>query len=526
MSTVEQKPIWDEVELPRFKPLSHDVDVDVAVIGAGVTGVTAAWLLKQEGFRVALLDRRQVGGVDTGCTSAHLTAVLDTDLTTLASTFGHAGAQAIWDAGLAAIDQIESLIEECQIECGFRRVPGFHHAAVHADDDTVAKEAERLRAEASLARKLGFSVEVVGSTPLMNQPGWRIDDQAIFNPRAYLKGLLRRIPGNGSIVCEQSEVTFTDVAECLACGAHIIRAPRVFVATHNPLVGCQSAVSAAFFQTNLALYTSCVLAARVKKPVDFVPGLFWDTAKPYHYVRTYEDGTGMALIAGGEDYKTGQVADTRKPFEDLEHWFKKLAPHAKVTHRWSGQVIETPDGLPFIGDVGSRQYVATGYGGNGLTFGTLAAMIVRDAISGTIANPWAELFDVKRSAIARAPFEYLRENADYPYYLVRDRFSTFSHHLRGIQRGQGRLVEIDGQLVAASRDSEGELTLLSPDCTHMGCRVNWNQAEGTWDCPCHGSRFLATGEVLAGPAEHGLERIDPPERLRPTARSGAASSRL
>lgn len=307
--------------------------MDVAVIGAGVTGITAAWLLKQEGFRVALLDRRQVGGVDTGCTSAHLTAVLDTDLTTLASTFGHAGAQAIWDAGLAAIDRIESLIEECEIECGFRRVPGFHHAAVDADDDTVAKEAKRLRAEASLAKELGFNVEVVGSTPLMNQPGWRIDDQAIFNPRAYLKDLLRRIPGNGSIVCEQSEVTFTDVAKCLACGAHIIRAPHVFVATHNPLVGRQSAVSAAFFQTNLALYTSCVLAARVKKPVEIVPGLFWDTAKPYHYVRTYEDGTGMTLIAGGEDYKTGQVADTRKPFEDLEHWFKKLAPHAKVTHR-------------------------------------------------------------------------------------------------------------------------------------------------------------------------------------------------
>jgi glycine/D-amino acid oxidase-like deaminating enzyme/nitrite reductase/ring-hydroxylating ferredoxin subunit len=525
VSTVEQKPIWDEVELPGFKPLSHDVEVDVAVIGAGVTGITAAWLLKQEGFRVALLDRRQVGGVDTGCTSAHLTAVIDTDLTTLASTLGNARARAVWDAGLAAIDQIESLIEECDIQCGFRRVPGYHHAAVDADDDTVAKEAERLQAEAALATELGFNVEVVRSTPLMNQPGWRIDDQAIFNPRAYLKGLLHRIPGDGSIVCEQSEVTFTGVAERLACGAHVIRAPRVFVATHNPLVGRQGEISAAFFQTNLALYTSCVLAARVKKPVDIVPGLFWDTSKPYHYVRTYEDKTGTKLIAGGEDYKTGQVADTRKPFEDLERWFKRLAPDAKVTHRWSGQVIETPDGLPFIGDVGSRQYVATGYGGNGLTFGTLAAMIVRDAITGARSNPWAELFDVNRSAIARGPFEYLRENVDYPYYLVRDRFSTFSHHLRGLQRGQGRLVELEGRLVAASRDTDGQLTLLSADCTHMGCRVNWNQAEGTWDCPCHGSRFLATGEVLAGPAEGALQRIDLPERLRPSARSGVASSR-
>jgi glycine/D-amino acid oxidase-like deaminating enzyme/nitrite reductase/ring-hydroxylating ferredoxin subunit len=524
VSEVEQKPIWDETELPAFKPLSHDVDVDLAVIGAGVTGITAAWLLKQEGLRVALLDRRQVGGVDTGCTSAHLTAVLDADLTTLASRFGRARTQAIWDAGLAAIDQIDTLVQECAIECGFSRVAGYHHVAFDADDDTTAKESERLHAEAALAEELGFDVEMMRSTPWMNSPGWRFDDQAIFNPRAYLKGLLRRIPGDGSIVCEHNHVTFTDDAERLRCGNYTIRAPHILVATHNPLVGRQSAVSAAFFQTNLALYTTCVLAARVKKPADIVPGLFWDTSKPYRYIRTYDDETGLTLIAGGEDYKTGQVSDTLKPFEELERWFKKLAPDAKVTHRWSGQVIETPDGLPFIGEVGSRQYVATGYGGNGLTFGTLAAMIVRDAITGATSNPWAELFDVNRSAIARGPFEYLRENIDYPYYLVRDRFRTFSHHLRGIQRGHGRLVEIEGRLVAASRDTDGQLTLLSADCTHMGCRVNWNQAEGTWDCPCHGSRFQATGEVLAGPAERPLERIDLPERLRPSARSGAASS--
>jgi Rieske Fe-S protein len=215
----------------------------------------------------------------------------------------------------------------------------------------------------------------------------------------------------------------------------------------------------------------------------------------------------VRLIAGGEDHKTGQEPDTRKPYEALARWLASLIPGATITHRWSGQVISTSDGLPFIGEVAPRQYIATGFAGTGMTFGTLAAMIVRDDITGAVPNPWRELFDVHRSAIARGPIDYLRENADYPYYLARDRFAgAATRSLRAVGPGEGKLVDIDGEAIAASRDERGELTLLSPVCTHMGCRVGWNQAEGTWDCPCHGSRFTARGEVLAGPAAHPLER--------------------
>ncbi len=527
MSKVDPTPIWDETDLPSFPPLSHDVSVDVVVIGAGLTGITAAWLLKREGCRVALLERRLVGGIDTACTSAHLTAVLDTDLTLLASTFGRDRALAVWDAGFAAIDQIEAAIRECEIDCAFHRVPGYHHVACDTPEDVVTSHAERLRAEAVLACELGFDVQMVRSIPFMERPGWKIEDQAIFNPRAYLRGLLQRIPGDGSIVCEHSQVSFDDDPGRVCCGAYSVRAPHVFVATHNPLAGRQGTISAAFLQTKLALYTSCVLAARVKKTADIEPALFWDTSTAYRYVRADNDGSGVRLIAGGEDYKTGQESDTRKPFTALERWFLKLAPAAEITNQWSGQVIETPDGLPFIGDVGSNQYIATGFGGNGMTFGTLAALIVRDAITGSAPNQWAELFDVHRSAIAGGPVDYLRENADYPYYFVRNRFGgAVSRHLRAIQRGHGRLVDLQGQVVAASRDDQGRLTLLSPVCPHLGCRVNWNQAEGTWDCPCHGSRFTATGEVLAGPAERNLERVEvaePPSGR--TTRPKAVSSR-
>ena len=509
MPEYKPKPIWDDdAEFPTFEPLKRNMSVDVAIIGAGLTGITAALLLKEAGCRVALFDRRQVGGVDTGCTTAHLTGVVDTDLTDLVASLGRDHAQAVWDAGFAAIDELEAIVSRLGISCGFARVPGYRHVAFDATDAILARETDRLRAEARLARDLGFDVETVPSTPLVDRPGWRIEDQAVFHPRRYLKGLLEHLAGDGSVVCGQTEVSFTQDPELLSCAGYAVRAPYVFVATHNPLAGRQSAASAAFLQSQLTLFTMYALAAHVPNPLATDPAEYWDTSRPYRYMRTDLDKEGIRFIVGGEDHKTGQVTDTRKPFDALERWFRALVPTADITHVWSGQVIETVDGLPFIGEAADRQWLATGFGGNGMTFGTLAAMMVSDAITGATRNPWRDLFDVHRSAIARGPFDYIRENADYPYYMVRDRMiGPSTRHLRGIPKGEGRLVELDGRVLAASRDDHGRLTLLSSECTHLGCRVQWNEVERTWDCPCHGSRFTDTGEVLAGPAEKNLERV-------------------
>lgn len=505
MADLQASPVWDEIALPSFAPPTRDVAVDVAVIGAGITGITTAFLLKRAGCRVALLDRRTVGGTDTGCTTAHLTAVIDTDLPSLVRSFGRDHAQAVWDAGHAAIHAIETLVTEENIACDFTRVPGYRHVPFDVMGDDADAALAALREEASLARELGFDVELVASTPLVARPGWRIDHQALFHPRKYLQALLERIPGHGSHIFEQCDVSLTDDPEVLSCGAHTVRAPYLVVATHNPLAGRLSAASLATLQTQLALYTTYALAATMPARPEIARAAYWDTSAPYRYVRTELVGNDVRVIAGGEDHKTGQAADTRQPFAALERWFSALAPDATVTHRWSGQVIDTVDGLPFIGEVAARQYLATGFGGNGMTFGTLAALIARDGIAGTAVNPWRELFDAGRSAVARGPLDYLRENADYPYYLIRDRFAgVATRTLRAVPRGEGRLVEVDGQVVAASRDEQGRVTTLSPACTHMGCRVQWNHAEHTWDCPCHGSRFTPAGEVLAGPAQSPL----------------------
>jgi Rieske Fe-S protein len=214
------------------------------------------------------------------------------------------------------------------------------------------------------------------------------------------------------------------------------------------------------------------------------------------------------IIVGGEDHKTGQADNTASCYERLERTLKTIAPAADVTHRWSGQVIETPDGLPYIGRSADHQYIATGFAGNGMTFGTLGAMIIADAILGR-RNPWAELFEPGRAAVRRGAWEYVKENADYPYYLIRDRFAGGEgRSTRTVRRGEGKVIERNGSKVAVYRDRSGETTLRSATCTHMGCIVGWNDAERTWDCPCHGSRFKPNGEVISGPAESPLAKID------------------
>jgi Rieske Fe-S protein len=185
-----------------------------------------------------------------------------------------------------------------------------------------------------------------------------------------------------------------------------------------------------------------------------------------------------------------------------------MLPQVEVTHRWSGQVIETPDGLPYIGNTAEHQCAATGYGGNGLTFGTLAGMMMSDAILER-RNPWAELFDPGRKALGRSTWDYLKENVDYPYYMIRDRFAgPDARSLGAVPRGEGKIIELEGKKVAAYRDGSGQLTLRSAICTHMGCVVGWNASERTWDCPCHGSRFKPDGDVISGPAEAPLGELE------------------
>ncbi len=491
-------------KMSRFPRLGEDLKVDVIVIGGGMTGITAAYLLKKAGKKVALLERDRCVRVDSGHTTAHLTYVTDEPLQDLVKTFGRDHAQAAWDAGRAAIGQIAENVQSEDIDCEFARVPGFVHASWR---DAAKDETDQLREGAKLAAELGFDASFVDEVPLARRPGIRFATQAKFHPVKYLTTLLKRIPGEGSFVFENSEAEeFLDNEMAVKVNGHTVRGDYLVLGTHVPLMGKAGMISSTLLQTKLAPYTTYAIGAQVAKGT--VPqALFWDTSDPYYYLRVDPRPRFDYLIFGGEDHKTGQQEDANESFRRLEQTLLQILPEAKVDARWSGQVIETHDGLPYIGETAERQFVATGYAGNGMTFGTIAGMMAADAVLGR-KNPWTDLFSVGRKKLASA-WDYLKENLDYPYYFIKDKLTlSEGESLDDLKPGQGKVLSLGGQRVAASRDAEGKVTKLSPVCTHMGCLVHWNQADSTWDCPCHGSRFKVTGEVLGGPAEKPLEKSE------------------
>ncbi len=503
---ISTTPYWaTSATFPPFAKLAEDVETDVVIVGAGVTGLTAAYLLAKAGKRVVVLERDRCAMTDTGHTTAHLTMVTDARLTELAKRFGHDHAQAVWDAGLAAIATIDEVVREHAIDAGFEWVDGYLHAPLNNDE---SEERKRLEEDATLAREMGFDAEFVETVPLMNRPGIRFADQARIHPRSYLAGVAKAFVALGGRIYEHSTADeFCDDPRAVKVGSHTVQSDDIVIATHNPLVGLAGLAGATLFQTKLALYTSYVIAGRL--PKGQVPdALWWDTSDPYNYLRVEPHRDVDVVIFGGEDHKTGQQDDTAGCYQRLEARLKAIMPRIDVTHRWSGQVIETPDGLPYIGQMADHQYAATGYAGNGMTFGTLAGMMMSDAILDR-TNPWRDLFDPSRKAITRGVWDYLKENVDYPYYLIRDRFAgAEAKSLRAVKRGQGKVIERDGAKVAAYRDPSGAVTLRSATCTHLGCVVGWNTAERTWDCPCHGSRFKPSGDVIAGPAEAPLSEVE------------------
>ncbi len=481
---------------PRLTKEALPKRVDVVVVGGGITGLTAAVLLKAAGKTVAVLEALRVAEGVTGHTSAHLTEVVDCSFATLLSHFGDEGARRAVEGQRAALATIAGFVADRGIECGFRRVPGFYYTERAADVDDVREEFEA-------ARRLGLDVSLTTDVPLPFpvKAALRFENQARFHVREYLLPLLESIPGEGSFVFEDTRVL--DIQDGTPCVVKTergeITAQDVVMATHVPL-------NRLFLQTKVAHYRSYVLGCRIAESVG--DALFWDNDDPYHYARIAEIDGGHLLIVGGEDHKVGQEEDTEARFEALLDYARKRFDVREVAYRWSAQVAEPVDGLPYLGrnSASSHVYVGTGYSGTGLTFGTLAAMIASDLILGR-ENAWADVFDATRVTPLASAKDFVAENIDFPAHLVGDRLKRSDGSLEDLAPGQGKLVELDGKKRAVFRDESGAVRILDPVCPHMGCLVSFNETERSWDCPCHGSRFDTDGEVINGPAVTGLKPV-------------------
>jgi len=489
---------------PPRPPLQHDLSVDVAVVGAGITGITAAHLLKEAGLRVAVLESRRVGSGETKRTTAHLTEVLDLRFRRLRSSFGRDGARLAVEGHRAAIDKIEALAGALKIDCDFTRVGGYLVAETPV-------EADELEEEVAAARDLGLWASLVDTTPLPLQVkrALLLDRQAQFHPRVYLDALADRVDGGGSQIFETTHVqSIEDGTPCrVVTDRGVVTAKEVIVASNVPVS------NQVFIHLKLAAYRTYAIAARQAAPV--APGLVWDMKDPYHYVRgQVVDGTPY-LIIGGEDHKVGESDDTTVPFQKLERYARERlgVEVAPTDFRWAGQIIESADGLPYVGrnSLSKHLFVATGYAGNGITGGTWAAMVLADQVRG-VDNRWSQLLDATRLKPLAAGPTVASENVDYPKHLLKDRLLPLGHRkeMEKIPAGEGAVLSIQGTKLAVYRNAEGVLSGLSPVCPHLGCFVHWNNAEKSWDCPCHGSRFDTQGRVLNGPAVSPLEQRDIP----------------
>ena len=496
-------PSWPGAKnLLHTRALTENLTADVCVVGAGLAGLTTAYLLAKEGRKVVVLEKGPVGGGNTGRTTAQLASALDDRYSELIRIHGEEKARLAADSHSAAISLIESVSREEDIDCAFERVSGYLFAPPGESRSVLDDELEA-------AHKSGLSgVERVARAPLQDfdtLPCLRFPDQGQFDPLAYLNGLAAAIAERGGQIFTDSpveEVEDGSPATVRTRSGFTVSAGAVVVATNTPI---NDRVT---LHTKQAPYTSFVAALEVP-PGSVERALYWDTLDPYHYVRVQnapDDGAELLLV-GGEDHKTGQADDADERYAKLEAWARERFPQAgRVAYRWSGQVYETLDGLAYIGkNPGDENvYVVTGDSGMGMTHTTIAGMLLRDLITGR-DNPWAELYDPARKPV-KAAGEFVKELANVGAQFT-ELLTPGAGSVDNIAPGSGAVVGFGPAKHAVYRDEAGALHTRSAVCPHLGCVVSWNSDEKSWDCPCHGSRFDAYGGVLNGPAKSDLKEV-------------------
>ncbi|HUQ50478.1 MAG TPA: FAD-dependent oxidoreductase [Terriglobales bacterium] len=511
--------VWMDSPAPANErnPLAEDLHTEVCIVGAGIAGLSVAYQLTKAGKQVVVLDDGPIGGGETCRTTAHLSNAIDDRYFHLLTVHGEENTRLAADSHTRAIDEIERTVRLENIDCDFERLDGFLFDPPNGARPNKAND--QLNEELNACHRAGLTqVKMVGNAPIENfntGPALRFPAQGQFHILKYLHGLANAIEAKGGRIFTETHVASIQggsPAIIKTSNGFQINAGAVVVATNVPV---NDRVEV---HTKQMPYRSYVIGARIPKG-SVTRALYWDTADPYHYVRLQSidgDDAEEILIIGGEDHKTGQANDGDSRFDRLEHWARERWPQiTSVDYRWSGQVIETQDGLTFIGRNpldNDNVFIATGDSGMGMTHGTIAGMLISDLILGR-TNPWEKLYDPRRIRVLAAD-EFVKENlntfAQYKAYFT----PADVQAIKMIAPGEGALIRRGLSKVAVYKEASGAVTECSAVCPHLGAIVQWNSLEKTWDCPAHGSRFDCFGKVVNGPANGGLTRLDEVEEKR------------
>jgi glycine/D-amino acid oxidase-like deaminating enzyme/nitrite reductase/ring-hydroxylating ferredoxin subunit len=484
-----------------YPPLDGDLTVDVAVIGGGITGLTTATLLKRAGATVAVIEAGRIAAGATGYTTAKVTSLHTLIYAELVRRYGAERARIYADANQQAIEWVANFARDNGIDCDLVRLPALTYTE---DPDHTAD----IEAEVDASKQLGLPASLTDTTdlpfPILNAV--RFENQVAFNPRKYCLGMAALLPGEGSHLFELTRATGVEDADpCVVTTERgTVRAAQVVIATELPIIDNGK------YYAKTSPSRSYGLAARIDAPAP--QGLYLGVGQGGRSVRPYRTGAQEYLIVVGEDHPVGDDPDTRRRYAALDAWARERFPVRSIDYRWSAQDYMPADHIPYIGRMTTdteRLYTATGFKKWGLSTGTFAAQIISDAILGH-NNPWASFFKATRLDLAHSAGKLIGANVEVAKHFVGDKLSTMNPpSVDTLAPGEGGIVDLAGEKVAASRDDAGTLAALSPNCTHLGCRVSWNTAEWSWDCPCHGSRFDREGHVIHAPAVHDLEPKSP-----------------
>jgi glycine/D-amino acid oxidase-like deaminating enzyme/nitrite reductase/ring-hydroxylating ferredoxin subunit len=514
--------IWqDTCEVPRFPKLTKSGSTDICVVGAGIAGLSVAYHLAREGKKVVVLDDGPIGGGETSRTTAHLTNAMDDRFYVLEGLHGEEGSRLTAESHGAAINRIQQIVQLESIDCDFERLDGYLISEKPGEPQELEREFEA-------AHRAGLTdIALVERAPIAgfeSGTALRFPGQAQFHVLKYLSGLARALTEkyDAKIYCDThvEGIEGGDPCNVKIAGGVQLSAGCVMVCTNSSISD--------YVQTHIkseANRTYVIAAVVPRGSVD--KALYWDTANPYRYVRLQRlddpsqgvlkgDTLWDALIVGGEDHKVGRADDdAEQKWKALERWMRQRWPQAReVIYKWSGQVVEPSDGLAFIGrnpDGAENVFMAMGDSGQGMTHGTIAGILLADLALGR-ENPWAKLYDPKRVSLRATPvMEMAKHNLDVVVQYAKGWLSPDTKGVDDLAPGEGRVVRRGARKVAVYKDATGRVHEKSAVCTHLKCIVEWNGAEKSWDCPCHGSRFDAYGEVLNGPAIMALEDVEPVE---------------
>jgi glycine/D-amino acid oxidase-like deaminating enzyme/nitrite reductase/ring-hydroxylating ferredoxin subunit len=444
----------------------------------------------------------------TGRTTAHLVNALDDRYFELERLHGEEGARLAAESHTAAINAIEAIVNREAIKCEFERLDGYLFVPPHDSRKILDDELEAVH-------KAGLTdIEKVERVPWGSYdtgPALRFPRQGQLHPLKYLTGLAKAIKEKGGRIYTQSHATEIEggkQARVETTGGGVVTAGAVVVATNTPVNDLMG------IHTKQAAYQTYVIGARI--PLGSVArALYWDTPDPYHYLRVETVRKGAKaydiLIVGGEDHKTGQQDDGNKRFAALERWTRhRFSMIEGIEYRWSGEVMEPVDGLAFIGRNpldAKNVFIATGDSGNGMTHGTIAGILLTDLILDR-QNPWESIYEPSRITLKALP-EFAKENLNVAVQFTDLIVAGDVESVDEIKPGAGAIISRGLSKVAVYRDPRGEIHERSAVCRHLGCIVNWNSLENTWDCPCHGSRYDALGKVIQGPANSDLAETEP-----------------